>query len=216
MKLIKKAKTAVKIVKTEVVEVEKMRLGSRIYSESPFTDLTITTKKRTLTVARGTWLKTVEDESNGFDEFRTAIQQIKNVDTEQFVKIYTQNIKVMLGLTSAGNKVFYVLLHEVQTSKIGSDRVFLSWTRIEKKIQQMQNVDFAYHTFLRGIKNLLDKKIIACADEENWFFLNPALLFNGDRAQFILEIRRDKELDKLQKKDTKTLDMFPAIRENFF
>jgi hypothetical protein len=179
----------------------KKRLGFRVYEQSPFMDtMHIETKDKSLTIARGTKLTPQEkDDESEFDEFRANIIQIKKVDTEQFIKLYTSNIKTMLELGSAGNKVFFVILCEVQEKAIGQDLVCLSWHRIEKRIQKMPNVvDFSYQTFLRGIKELVKKKILAVAEEDEHFYINPTLLFNGDRVRFVTEYRKDKSITPKQ------------------
>ena len=45
----------------------------------------------------------------------------------------------------------------------------------------------------RGIKELIEKRIIAKTNEKNWYFINPAIVFNGDRARFVSEIIKKKE-----------------------
>lgn len=47
--------------------------------------------------------------------------------------------------------------------------------------------------FYRGIKELIEKRIIAKTNEKNWYFINPAIVFNGDRARFVSEIIKKKE-----------------------
>lgn len=48
--------------------------------------------------------------------------------------------------------------------------------------------------FYRGIKELIEKRIIAKTNEKNWYFINPAIVFNGDRARFVSEIIKKKEV----------------------
>lgn len=47
--------------------------------------------------------------------------------------------------------------------------------------------------FYRGIKELIEKRIIAKTNEKNWYFINPAIVFKGDRARFVSEIIKKKE-----------------------
>lgn len=179
-----------KEIKMALVKTRTTRLGFKIYNENPFLgDMVIQSKKRTLTVARGTKLVSIDGEN---DQFQSTIAQVKEVDEAQFVKIFTSQISLMLDLNRAGNKVFFVLLHEVQQGQIGTDRVFISWPRIEKKLQQMDTINFSYKTFLRGMKDMLAHKVLANTDEEAWFFINPNLLFNGDRVTFITQYKKTK------------------------
>ena len=179
--------------------IPKKRLGFSIYFENPFLDDTvIETKKKTLTVARGT--KLIAADGSIEEKFQSTIAQVKEVDEAQFVKIFTSNIAVMLDLNKAGAKVFFVLLHELQQATVGTDTVFISWQRIEKKLQQMKTVDFSYQTFLRGLKELLEKKVLANSDEDGWYFINPSLLFNGDRVTFVTQYKKSKSINQNQQR----------------
>lgn len=186
----------------------KQRLGFDCWKESPFLigekALSVQTRKRSVTVAKGTLLKSLENESE--DIYETSIAQVKQVDDEEFVKIFTKNIRIMLELESAGSKVFFVLLSEVQNSGIGVDKVFITWHRIEKKLEQMKDLNFSYHTYLRGLKELIEKQVIANSEETDWFYINPAILFNGDRARFVNEVRRTKR-GKIENKNQARLQL---------
>ncbi|MBL1506096.1 hypothetical protein ELC70_28465, partial [Klebsiella pneumoniae] len=60
----------------------------------------------------------------------------------------------------------------------------------------------------RGIKELIEKRIIAKTNEKNWYFINPAIVFNGDRARFVSEIIKKKEVMEGQTENTvSTRDM---------
>ncbi|MBL1736086.1 hypothetical protein ELE00_34720, partial [Klebsiella pneumoniae] len=62
--------------------------------------------------------------------------------------------------------------------------------------------------FYRGIKELIEKRIIAKTNEKNWYFINPAIVFNGDRARFVSEIIKKKEVMEGQTENTvSTRDM---------
>ncbi|HDS4830685.1 TPA: hypothetical protein QHW90_004614, partial [Citrobacter koseri] len=58
--------------------------------------------------------------------------------------------------------------------------------------------------FYRGIKELIEKRIIAKTNEKNWYFINPAIVFNGDRARFVSEIRKKKETIEIERDESVT------------
>jgi hypothetical protein len=167
--------------------VEKVnRRGFPIYSENPFmTGISLKTKKRKLTVARGTSLTDVD---TGEQELTTTIAQIKEVDEEQYIKVYSGKIKFYFDLSSAGFKVFMLLLQSVQQT-VGLDRVYMTHQRASKSMEAMGGT-LSRAVYDRGVNDLCAKKVIAACDESGWFFINPAIIFNGDRARFVEEYRK--------------------------
>lgn len=192
---------------TEAKPLAKKRLGFDIWDESPFMNLTIHKQRQRITVARGTILKTVNEEEALSDEvYETTISHVREVDEEEFVKIFTKNIRIMLDLSPAANKVFFVLLHEIQKTAIGTDLVFISWHRIEKRLEQIQDMTFSRKTFERGLKELLEKELLANAVEQSWFYINPAIVFNGDRVRFVQDYRKAKR-GKIENKNQAKLPL---------
>jgi hypothetical protein len=51
--------------------------------------------------------------------------------------------------------------------------------------------------FFRGMAELLEKKFIARSSNPNIFFMNPKMMFNGDRFRLIQEFRRARKTDRL-------------------
>lgn len=134
----------------------------------------------------------------------THITTIRQVDSEQFVKLFTANIALTFDLTSAGIKALNVLVWEVQRSSLGKDAVYLDTITMDKFLES-NNLKLSRATFTRGLKELEENKIIARAIRQGDFFINPNFIFNGDRIAFTTLIERNK---KTETRDTKTLDMF--------
>ncbi|EFU43972.1 hypothetical protein HMPREF9539_05537, partial [Escherichia coli MS 110-3] len=71
-----------------------------------------------------------------------------------------------------------------------------------KKAQNIaKTLDFELSSpiFYRGIKELIEKKIIAKSVDKIVFYINPAIFFNGDRARFVTEvIKKKEEIEKNQ------------------
>lgn len=164
------------------------------FETNPFmSTVAVRTKRRSLTVSRGTKLTDVD---TGREELTTTIAHIKSVDEESFVKVFSSQIKLYFDLPAPGFKVFMLLLKEVQ-EKIGIDRVSLTYVRAQKLAKSMGNT-LSRSVFDRGILDLCDRKIIALTDELGFYFINPAVLFNGDRARFVMEFRKKKVGDDSQ------------------
>ena len=161
------------------------RGGERVvYDENPFLRFTVTAKKRSMTVAKGT-----EAHTDQGDLMETTIAQIRYVDEDQFVKLFTSQVVALFDLSASGLKVFSLLLCEQQT-KIGTDLIFFSKKQADK-YAKTKGKKISSSTYTRGITDLINAKIIAGADSGiGFFYINPAVVFNGDRARFITEYRK--------------------------
>lgn len=179
------------------------RRGFPVYDHNPFmTGVAVKTKKRNLTVARGTKLT---DATTGEEELTTTIAQVKHVDEEGFVKVFSAQIRLYFDLSSAGFKVFLLMLQAVQKT-IGADRVYMTFTSATKAAEAMSQ-PLSRPVYDRGVRDLCEKKVIALTEEQGWFFINPAVLFNGDRARFVTEYRKST-------KDTKQAAL-PGFEDEF-
>lgn len=109
--------------------------------------------------------------------------QAQEVDKTQFVKLYVNGVKAIKDLTGAGTTVFHLLYLEVQKNT-GRDVVYLSYSDINQAEIAMSKA-----TFMKGMKELIEKGFIAESLTQGKYFLNPDFMFNGDRLAFIREVR---------------------------
>lgn len=130
----------------------------------------------------------------------THVATYRKVDSEQFVKLFTQNIGMIFDLKTAGIKAFNVLIWVLQEKSIDKDLVpldklvledFLAENK-ERKLQMSQS------TFWRGLAELEGAQIIAKHLRQGWYFINPNFCFNGDRIAFtqVIERREPKAEDQ--------------------
>ncbi|TDQ24703.1 hypothetical protein EDF75_1813 [Raoultella sp. BIGb0149] len=153
------------------------------------TELKIETRKRNLTVSRGTEL--IEKENAGKSYFANIVHT-QEVDKEEFIKLYTSQIKAYFDLTKTAYKVFFIFLRIYQDA-IGKDHFYLSCKKAMSLAEKIDHFVLSESIFYRGVKELIEKRIIAKTNEKNWYFINPAIVFNGDRARFVSEIIKTKE-----------------------
>jgi hypothetical protein len=152
------------------------------YELNPFIDrLTVKTRGKKVTVARGSALV---DMATGEIEGVTEIAQIVEVDEGQFVKLFTKDLAVWFDLNKSGMRVFGALLTIVQSSAIGRDMVFF-----DVRSEALAAFKISKPTFYRGLDELLEKGFIARHLSPGWYFTNPAMFFNGNRARFVREYR---------------------------
>ncbi|WP_232550600.1 hypothetical protein [Klebsiella pneumoniae] len=154
------------------------------------TEIKIETRKRNLTVSRGTELIERKDTSK---TYFANIVHTQQVDKEEFIKLYTSQIKAYFDLTKTAYKVFFIFLRIYQDA-IGKDHFYLSCKKAMSLAEKIDHFILSESIFYRGIKELIEKRIIAKTNEKNWYFINPAIVFNGDRARFVSEIIKKKEV----------------------
>lgn len=125
----------------------------------------------------------------------THVTTYKQVDGEQFVKLFTANIALTFDLTSAGIKTFGVLLWSVQHKALAKDEVCLdTYTReafIDFHKEQKKQMKISQPTFGRGLAELTKAQIIAKTLRKGIYFINPNFVFNGDRIAFTTLIERN-------------------------
>lgn len=171
------------IKKTETKTKINIRTATK-FNINPFMDnMIIQTRKQRLTVARGS---KITDE-NG-EEHCTEIAQIREVDSAEFVKLFTANLKAFFDLSQSGFRVLQYILRVVQQHP-GTDKIYLSHGNALKQEQQTMSKA----TFSRGFAELIEKQFVALSSDPFMYFINPNLFFNGDRARFVVEYRKQKQ-----------------------
>jgi len=159
------------------------------HKENPFINASsIATRKKRVTVKGG---KAVVDLETGEMEDVAEIVMVRSVDTEQFVKLFTQNLRVFFDLTSPTMKLLQVLLAQVQRTP-NSDRVMLSMPIMLDYFTESSLPALSKASFHRAVKELLTKQFIAATALPGLFFINPNLFFNGDRVRFVNELKRKR------------------------
>jgi predicted transcriptional regulator len=160
------------------------------YAINPFIDrLVVKTRGRKVTVARGSSLVDLE---TGEIQGMTEIAQIVEVDEGQFVKLFTKDLAFWFDLNKSAMRVFGALLATVQKESIGRDLVFFDHTS-----DQTKEFGMSKQTFYRGVEELIEKGFIARHRSAGWYFINPSMFFNGNRARFVKEYRTktDQQID---------------------
>ncbi len=183
----------------ELETMDDKKIGVRYadrYESSPFLEsLVIHTRGRRVTVAAGTALV---DMQTGEVAGVTEIAQVVEVDKDEFVKLFTKDLAIWFDLNKSALRVFGALLTIVQKN-VGRDLVYFDHSN-----EQIKRFKLSKQTFYRGIEELIEKQFIARHKSVAWYFINPALFFNGNRARFVKEYRTSdnlKTIDKLMKKD---------------
>jgi hypothetical protein len=120
----------------------------------------------------------------------------KQVDGENFVKLFTQNIALTFDLNSSGIKAFNVLLFTIQNTAITKDQVDLDTFTLDMFLTSNKDkkLNLSLATFKRGLRQLEESQIIARTLRRGRFFINPNFCFNGNRIAFTTLIEKNEKI----------------------
>ena len=120
----------------------------------------------------------------------TFMRQIE-VDEDQFAKLYLTQFQAFFDLTTAGIRVFGYIMTCMRPR---NDMVFFdledckAYTKYNSKV-----------SIYKGLAELVSGGIIARGRSDNLYFINPLIIWNGDRVRFVNEYvkksRKKKSLD---------------------
>jgi hypothetical protein len=152
------------------------------FKENPFLEEgVLTIKKGRSTVIAGRTKKVMLDVETGEAEGLVLLHKYKEVDKDQFIKLYLGEIRSLFDLSKTGLKAFgYV----ISCMRINDAEIYLNVTAMTEFCQWTATVQ-AY----KGLGELIANKIIAPSVQPNLWFINPNVIFNGDRIAFIKEYR---------------------------
>lgn len=152
------------------------------FETNPFLDEGVLTIKRgKSTIIAGSTKKVMVDTETGEAEGVAILHKFKEVDRDQFIKLYLGEMKSLFELSKTGLKAFgYVLT----CMRINDAEIYLNVTSMVE-FCGWSTTSQAY----RGIGELIVNKIIAQSINPNLWYINPNVIFNGDRIAFIKEYR---------------------------
>lgn len=127
------------------------------------------------------------------------VRQIE-VDEEKFTKLYLSQFSAFFDLGKQGLKVFGYIMNELKPNK---DEFHF---RLDK-CQQYTNYKTKMSIY-QGLAQLLECEIIARADYDGYYFINPLVIFNGNRITYTrtyVKKRKPKDPDQLSMFEDKNL-----------
>lgn len=130
----------------------------------------------------------------------THIVARKRVDSEKFVKTFSNYMAFTFDLSKAGNKALQIVMWAVLNHAMSKDTVSLdkyTWEDFMEKHQHLEPpLKLSYPTFARGLAELERSKMIAKTIRAGVYFINPTCVFNGDRIAFTTLLERDSTEQK--------------------
>jgi hypothetical protein len=157
--------------------------GITVFKENPFWDPTeVRVGTKMIRVAGGRHIS-----EDGEEITHSGVHLIKHVDKEEFVKLYTKNMKVFFDLKPTSQKLLQSVLGFVQKNP-GCDAIYLHWFEVDAymKANELKMSKASFHNAMR---EMLGKGFLAESEAPNQYWINPHLFFNGDRMTFINEFR---------------------------
>ena len=128
------------------------------------------------------------------EDLGTAVSVFRKVDEQQFIKLFTHNIKFMFSLTAAGCKALGVIFWKLQNN-IQKDELLLDKYIVEEFNKYHEAESFSVETFRRGLSELTKAQILAKTQRKGFYWINPDFAFNGDRISFVNTIVMEKGRD---------------------
>lgn len=117
------------------------------------------------------------------------IRQIE-VDEERFAKLYLSNFASFFDLSQAAIRVFGYIL-----SCLKQSTDYVIFDREKCKEFTHYKTDKAIY---KGLAELMRAEIIARGPADNLLFINPLVVFNGDRVSFAQTFVMRKESERIQ------------------
>lgn len=152
------------------------------HSESPFLSSEILRiDKGKKTIIAGSTKDVLINSETGEVTGATILHKYKEVDKEQFVKLFIGEVSALFDLTKPGLKVFGYLL---QALPINRGEVYIH-------IQDL--IEYCGYSHknqvYKGLGELIANNIVAMSNRPNVWYINPSIVFNGDRIAFVKEYR---------------------------
>ena len=112
------------------------------------------------------------------------------IDRDKFIKIYISEVSSLLDLSKSGLKVFGYILQSLQPQQ---HEIYIYFPDLLKACAY-KSKNQAY----KGLFELVKNKIIALSHKPNIWYINPNILFNGDRIAFVKEYKLESKPVQIQ------------------
>lgn len=154
------------------------------YPENPFWEKTeVKVGKKMIRISGG---KHISREGESISH--SGIHIIREVDENEFLKIYTRNVRAIFDLKPTAQRVLQYLMTELQKTP-NADAVYLAWVGAEEYFSE-NDIKASRASFHRALSELIQKGFLAESTRPNMFWFNPNLFFNGNRMTFVNEYRK--------------------------
>jgi len=172
------------------------------YDQNPFIQSILSMKTKNKTVQIGS-RRNMSYNENGEFIGESVIHIKKKVDKEEFVKVFKDQISLIFELSKTAQKVLHYIIKNLGMNK---DLVIFDKSKAKAHTGLASTV-----SMYAGLTELIQKNVIARSNIIHVYYINPSILFNGDRLTVIKEWERDNALgsSSLENKED-----WPAIEQD--
>lgn len=151
---------------------------------NPFLDtLGVETKRKTDRRAEQTF--------GELDAQAVEVSAVHFVDKTTFVKVMSRAMREGFGLGLKAQRMWWIVLDVIGKEAIGQDEFYLTHQpSFQLGDDKAGQVEITKTTFYDGLAELRAAGFIAKQPHRSgWYWINPAMVWNGDRVRFINEYR---------------------------
>ena len=175
--------------------------------ENPFAgdlvkEMTVKQKRRYLKSDDKSSAMVVVQSDTGEQLAEAQFYEIEEVDDSQFVKIFANFFSAQTGLSRSGRAVLNYIMTEMEARR---DTVVI---RTDKALSYL-GVS-THKPLYRGLADLLQNGVIARTKYTDEYFINPLIMFNGDRVSYAKMYVR-KKTRQVKDNDPNQIDLFDAF-----
>jgi len=177
------------------------------FKENPFVeqaieDITIVKKMHFITPKDKNEIQMIVSQS-GVIEGQTAFLRYVEVDEDKFAKLYLSQLASFWELSKPAIRVFSYMLNILKPKQ---DSFILRMDECLEYTGYKHRKDIN-----NGLSALIEAKIVARSNYEFEYFINPLVVFNGDRVTFAKTYVKNRQSGKIGQ-----LDVFPLAQSNSF
>ena len=163
------------------------RRGHPIYESNPSADYRLSVRVKPKRSSRIGESYVISRDGEILANGAMAFVEEKEVDTEQFVKIYLAGIRQYGQLSQSGATLFEYVYRELSgKDNKDKDTVIINYLLAQRWMESLSR-----RTYDRGLKELLDKEFIFRSLSTDNFYVNIQYMFNGDRLVIAKAYRRE-------------------------
>jgi hypothetical protein len=161
------------------------------FTQNPFMeDIIIQTSKRTVAISSRK-INIVNTRTGELED--TALLHVKReIDKEKFVKVFISQLQFIFELSQRALKIVAFFMNAL---RINDDQVYFDLDDCKKYTGYGSK-----QTIFSGMAELLEHKVIAKSTKNHIYYINPKLIFNGNRLVVVNEFckKRDHSIDLRQ------------------
>jgi hypothetical protein len=169
------------------------------YDRNPFIEsiMDLKIKKKTISISRNPEAAINEKGEYVGDKYMIVKRK---VDKEEFVKVFKDQLAIIFDLTKTGQKMLTYFI-----KVLGINKDFVVFDKDKAKLYSGLHSKASMYA---GLSELIQKQIIAKSNLTQIYYINPSIIFNGDRLMVLNQWEKDNSMNN---SINNTSDNWPPI-----